>query len=345
MPVLVVYPFLATSGRLERVTSAGLVPGLILFAAVSLPWYWLIYVREGFHFILVFFINHHLARYLTDIHHHTGPLYYYLLVILLGMLPWSPFLFFIRGLREAWRTRRERPASAGLVFFACWVVFPLLFFSLSSSKLPGYILPIFPALAVLAGWGLERYCDRADATRAFKIALVILNVIVAVALPVFFHFRFQQLFLGLLLAGLSVPGFFLCWYWLGRGRKERAILSLVLAMILPPLLGGPWLFPALEPYFSHRRLCRLALTWTGAQNPLLVYRNFHHTNDYYTGYTCVSKIETLEALEPYLRERAEPAFILTTRESVAELAHLPGWRPIVLSTAGRSALVRLVDHP
>ena len=117
-------------------------PGaLLLFAAIAAPWFVFIALREK-EFFGFFFIDQNLLRFLTTKHGRSGPLYYFFPVLFGGLFPWSVFIP-----RAAILLRRKREVR--LLFIWSLVVFA--FFSLSGSKLPPYILPIFPALAVVLG--------------------------------------------------------------------------------------------------------------------------------------------------------------------------------------------------
>src|SRR5262245_16061755 len=101
-----------------------LLPGLIVLAAVALPWFWLVYRQNGFAFLAVFFVNHHLARYVSDLHHHAEPVWYYVPVLLGILFPWSGWLPLV-AVRRGWHGAR--------LWLLCWALFPLIFFSLSTS--------------------------------------------------------------------------------------------------------------------------------------------------------------------------------------------------------------------
>ncbi len=120
---------------------------LILGALLAAPWFVLAGLRQPF-FWPFFFIHEHFARYLTNVHHRTGPLYYFVPVLLVGFLPWTFFLPRVAWswLRHGGAQMKRDPAGALYVF---WTVFIFVFFSLSHSKLIGYILPLLPALALL----------------------------------------------------------------------------------------------------------------------------------------------------------------------------------------------------
>ena len=118
--------------------------GILLFLLVAGPWYTAILRDQGRHFVDVFLLNHNVERFTSTIHNHPGSPLYYLPVILAGLFPWSGLLApALAGLRP----RRERTD----LFLLVWLLLPFLFFSAAGSKLPGYILPCLPPLALLMG--------------------------------------------------------------------------------------------------------------------------------------------------------------------------------------------------
>jgi 4-amino-4-deoxy-L-arabinose transferase-like glycosyltransferase len=149
LPGLVIVVFAALR-RDPRVLKETLAPaGLIAFAVVALPWYALVYAAHGRDFVDVFFLNHNLQRFTSTIHNHPGPVYYYVPVLIGGLFPWSGLIApGVAGLRP-----RLRPAD---LFVLLWLLLPLLFFSAAASKLPGYILPCLPPLAIGMGRAAAR---------------------------------------------------------------------------------------------------------------------------------------------------------------------------------------------
>lgn len=125
--------------------------GLILFLAITAPWFILVAQRNP-EFLEFFFIHEHLQRFTQDAHSRTGPIYYFLPLLLVGLLPWIAQL--PGSIAQAWQ-ERSRTFSCGWLL-SCWFIVIFTFFSISHSKLPGYIIPIFPALALLIGNRLDR---------------------------------------------------------------------------------------------------------------------------------------------------------------------------------------------
>ena len=123
--------------------------GLPLSLLVSATWYGPVIYRHGWQFVDEFFVQHHFARYLSNKYHHPQPLYFYPVILLMLAVPWTPFLIhaLIRTAKANWRGGDA--VSRFLVFLLAWILFPILFFSFSGSKLPGYILPVLPPALLL----------------------------------------------------------------------------------------------------------------------------------------------------------------------------------------------------
>lgn len=147
----------------------GILWGVPLCLAVAAAWYAPVIARHGSTFVNEFFIQHHFARYVSDKYHHPQPFYFYLPIILMLALPWS--LFFLGGvasLRET-NARADDAATKLRVLMLAWLVVPFLFFSVSGSKLPGYVLPALPAVALLAGDRLYRYLRGASGLLTMRL--------------------------------------------------------------------------------------------------------------------------------------------------------------------------------
>jgi 4-amino-4-deoxy-L-arabinose transferase-like glycosyltransferase len=117
------------------------------FAVVALPWYIACsHANPGF--ARSFLWHQNVDRFLTPVFEHAQPWWFFFPILALGLVPWTPAL--LAAARDGWRVFRSgRAADSTGVYFACWAIFPLLFFSFSKSKLPGYILPAIPPLILL----------------------------------------------------------------------------------------------------------------------------------------------------------------------------------------------------
>jgi 4-amino-4-deoxy-L-arabinose transferase-like glycosyltransferase len=125
-------------------------PGAALFLAICAPWFIAVSLKNP-EFAWFFFVHEHLLRFLTTEHERKGPLYYYVPVLLFGFFPWSAWLpAAVTATLRSSHSQRSREATLWLLL---WAAVPFVFFSASGSKLITYILPAFPALALLvAAW-------------------------------------------------------------------------------------------------------------------------------------------------------------------------------------------------
>ncbi len=143
-------------------------PGIVLYFAMVLPWF-IAVQHENPTFFREFFLEHNLERFATDRYQHVQPPWYYLIVVLLAMMPWT--VIAVRALVDGiltsvaeWRLRHaspkrpapNRPGDAFPEFLVLWALIPIVFFTFSKSKLPGYILPSIPPIAILTGDFLYR---------------------------------------------------------------------------------------------------------------------------------------------------------------------------------------------
>jgi 4-amino-4-deoxy-L-arabinose transferase-like glycosyltransferase len=122
--------------------------GLILFILISAPWYLAQFSINGQEFFDQFIMKHHFKRYVGVISGHKGPFYYYIPVLLVGLFPWIAYL--PAGIKHA---LKEKDRFS--LFALLWVTFLFVFFSLSTTKLPNYILPVIPAASLLIASGMK----------------------------------------------------------------------------------------------------------------------------------------------------------------------------------------------
>ena len=149
-----------------------LASGLVVLLALAAPWFVLVSLRNP-EFARFFFIHEHFERFLTTEHRRVGAFWYFVPMFVVGFLPWTGV--FLWRLRRSWR---EASADAGgfawAKFCLVWTAFVFVFFSLSGSKLPSYILPMVPSAALVLGWQVERM--RVQTLAAFAAVLAALTL-------------------------------------------------------------------------------------------------------------------------------------------------------------------------
>ena len=227
--VLVLYTCAARDWRIWTRLHMG--KGLLLFFAIAAPWFVLVGLRnpEQPHF---FFIHEHFDRFLLKEHHREAAWWIFLALLAAGCVPWLGVL--VQSLAQAVRrapgaAQRFRPNIMLLV----WLVFIIAFFTKSSSKLPGYILPVFPAVALL----IAHY--RPQASRTWRMANAALMAVVGAALLAIVPFMPRlgshasegALYLAyqpwvLAAGGVGVAGGVLAWLHARADRRDLAVIAL-----------------------------------------------------------------------------------------------------------------------
>lgn len=170
------------------------IPGILLFVALALPWYIAVQVRNP-EFFRVFILEHNLARFGTNLYRHEEPWWYFVVVMLLALIPWTVFVAesLLESARLWWaeKSKLAHSESAFDVFLILWLTVPVVFFSISRSKLPGYILPAVPAGAILLAEYIRRHVT--EEIRPSRI-VVVLHSVVAV-LPILPALMIQHILL------------------------------------------------------------------------------------------------------------------------------------------------------
>ena len=258
--------------------------GLLLFLLIAAPWHIAISLADAdfFHF---YFIHEHFERFLTKAHKRYQPWWYFLPILAAGTLPWT--LMLLHAVARVWRQATAAPA---LRFLLIWSALVLAFFSVSGSKLPSYILPMWPALALVAGDFLARIERR---TLLRHLALVAALALVALGLAALLVPRLAKdaaqaepmaayaHWLAAAAAIWLVGAFAACWLaW--RRRATPALLGLAGAALLAgtvSLLGHEVFAHSNSSYYLAQRLPATAAA------PFYSLRMYDQTLPFYLGRT------------------------------------------------------------
>jgi len=153
LSAVIIFLFVAVKRDWRAIPRTLWIPGIALYLAAMLPWYIAVQLRNP-GFFRFFILEHNLARFSQDVYHHHRPFWFYLPVFLLAMMPWTLALIVAvaERARLIWSEGKQAfssPEDSWPLFLLLWMFVPVLFFSASQSKLPGYILPAVPAGALL----------------------------------------------------------------------------------------------------------------------------------------------------------------------------------------------------
>lgn len=189
-PGAIVSLYFLISRRLpDRAFVFSTVWGTLLFVAVAAVWYLPMYEINGYKFIDEFIIQHHFQRFTSNKYQHPQPFYFYLWILPLMTIPWVPFFLaaVMSGIRDGYRQLRDHRSEhlQPIVLFAwAWLIVPLGFFSISGSKLPGYIMPSVPAAVLLTAIYLKRFLERGSKWRIAIFSMGVGTLAVCVVLLV-----------------------------------------------------------------------------------------------------------------------------------------------------------------
>jgi 4-amino-4-deoxy-L-arabinose transferase-like glycosyltransferase len=285
------------------------------FCATALPWYALCALRNP-DFLRDFVWKHNFERYLTPLFEHRQPFWFFGYVVLLAVIPWIGSLVTLR-----WRIRpnKDRMDSPGLLF-GCWAAFTVLFFSLSQSKLPGYILPAIPPLFVLLGHGMDRSFREARRSALWQTGAIGL-LFVAFATPLFklvmetetvrrLQISNPRVVLAAMILTMAGGLGIIALSWLKRPRAAFIGAVLLTSSLVEIAIVG--ILPQIDRHLSSRELARTILS-NGPPMPNVseyeLPRAWNYGLNYYLG----------QELKEWTPGSRQPDWIVTTSAAALEI--------------------------
>jgi 4-amino-4-deoxy-L-arabinose transferase-like glycosyltransferase len=288
---------------------------------IALPWYVAVGVRTEGEWLVGFLGKHNVTRFTGAMEGHSGSIFYYVVAILVGFFPWSCLLP-IGIYRLVLRLRSGEGANPADVFLACWAGLYFTFFSLASTKLPSYVLPCYPALAVITGKLVDEWLTtRGRVPRVwFGWALgtpAIVGAVLAVGLPILAHHLLPgEAWLGLVGAPLVIGSCAFAWLLRsGRAAWIPPAFALMAVVFVTSLVGGA--ASRISRHSTSPAIVRAAREASGPEAPLIAFRHYEPTLVYYSR-GVVPTVDTAEQLLAELRRRPG-ACVVTRDEHLADL--------------------------
>ncbi len=265
--------FLLLRRELSRLRTFPWGPGLLLYGVVGCGWYGVQAVLHGETFVRTALGYYTLNRYVGVVEGQSGPIWYYLPVLAVGLVPWTAFL--PKALKEAVRARQDPRA----LFLLVWMGFGFLFFSLAGTKLPNYILILYPAAAVLIGRLLEPAVFGQDAQSLRSAWILVLGgcglLVAAVAAYGLLVYPVQSRTLASALlppvGAMMVAGAAAAVMGL-RGRPQEAVLGLGAGAVLFFALAVGLSLPKVDGYRWGREVALAAASVVRAEDVRVGYR-------------------------------------------------------------------------
>jgi 4-amino-4-deoxy-L-arabinose transferase-like glycosyltransferase len=308
LPGVVILLYFAWNKELGRLFDRRMLGAGIVFLLVAGPWYGLVSNETRGEWVKAFIARENLERFSSPMDQHSGPFYYYLLALPVMFAPWSAFLLAVLWFSARGTSRVGAAEVSGQTrayrFLAAWFIAYLAVFSAAATKLPNYIFPLYPALAILTARFLVAWRDGAVSVPRWAMAIgaAALALVGAVAAG------------GIILASESFPGLGV-WAAVGLvpiagaavmarslacGNRDGVVLSAAVASVL--FVGVLVTFPG--EVVDRQKAPRELVRESGAGDPhrdlrLAAHRWFQPSVVYYTGRE-VAILESPAAVDAFL---------------------------------------------
>jgi len=280
-PVAIVFLYMIVTRNFSQLKKMKIIPGAGIFLVIALPWYWLMFQQHGMPFVDTFIGFHNVTRFLSPEHQEGAVWYYFIPVLACGFFPWTAVL--AQAVWSAVFVSREE--SKKLMFLVIWAVFIFVFFSISKTKLPSYILPVFPPLAMIVGWYIPLVGDWRNRVRpiAWPLLLTIFSALLCVGL--FFASKsMPELLVGVIVSicifAMMAIG---VWYFVWRLEIDKAFWLQISAMTLFSMVLLIMLLPQAAPKFNSRGIAAEFASHYDGKSPVYIAKFLHPGFTFYSG--------------------------------------------------------------
>jgi 4-amino-4-deoxy-L-arabinose transferase-like glycosyltransferase len=308
LPGAAIFIWLVWEKRLKEILSWKiLVAGIIMFA-VALPWYLLVHKETNGEWTKGFFLQHNLGRFSEPMEGHGGPFIIVPIIILLGLLPASIFI------GESFRKFKTRFSDPFLRIAFCVVAIFVVFYSISSTKLPNYAMPCYPFVAILLGSFINKAWEENKARIYPFIILLIINI----ALPIAVYLGIKQevntkgmeniaAFLLLLTAAAIIAFYFI----LKKNFRKAALGAFILYSVFHIIMFN-WLYPSVYKQNPMSKTIDMVKKY----DKIVSYQIFHPSYTYYLP-NRVPVFKNLDSLKAYLQ--TNKAAVISRKNFTEEL--------------------------
>jgi len=285
IPLSVILAFLFVKKDLKFLSCGYSFWGILIFAAISVPWYALMIKKYGSAFTYEFFYNDHIRRILEAEHISNDTWYFYPVSVIVGTLPWS--LYTVVALFYLFKNLRRNSGQI-YIFLACWIGVNLLIFLPAHSKLSSYIFPLIPAVALVVG---SFVCDAISPRKTSRLFIILsyLNIFIIALFPIalmvntglYVKYISSKAPVYVLSAALFLLAL-VCWRMLAR-RRLSGFIFVFSFLVLIILFGALSMHKDIESYVSSRLLCEYLLEKHDIGSTVLTSKPYARGVRYYTG--------------------------------------------------------------
>ncbi len=298
--------------------------------AVAGPWYALVGWQTEGEWLAGFFGVHNFGRFLNAMDNHRGPIFYYIVAIAIGFFPWS--VFFAPGMKSMrQQLATPHPWRAGYVLVCSWCAVWIGFFSIAGTKLPSYVAPAYPAIALFAGCFVDRWLREPEVLSRLWRRMVWGTVALAgvgmlVAMPIIAHAFLEDDWI-LAVAGLiplvAAAVGIIC---SERGQVRRAAWTMAaLGMALCLAMFGFGAARVDRHQMSSPLAAAIAAATPAGQEPSI--GSFHYFRPSFVFYAGreIEQLRRPDEVQAFFLAHPGSAFLITTDERLDRLeSSLPG---------------------
>lgn len=310
-PGIIIFLYLLLMGQLKEIFRMHVLRGLLVYLLVAGPWYYLMYTVHGMEFINTFLGFHNVTRFTTPEHASRVTFWYYFPVVILGLFPWTGLL--IQSVKASISDSRIDDMRL-LVFMHVWWVFVFIFFTVCKTKLVSYILPMFPALAIIIGWNISRMMQKMRHNTTFYHWIVgsgLMFVLLGAAwiiggqqLP---ELAFGGMVLGVLTLLLGSAAVFTLWYY--RDIQLAAWIHVMLGVVTM-CVAFAFLLPVVADRFSVKTISAEYQQRCDQNTAIYVDKFLRPGFMYYTGKLGVEMLPKTDAFAKALQNGEHKYFLV-----------------------------------
>jgi 4-amino-4-deoxy-L-arabinose transferase-like glycosyltransferase len=284
LPGMIIGIHLLLTGQICKLLQMKLGRGLAIVLVIFAPWYVKMYQLHGMDFINTFLGFHNITRFLQAEHASGSNWYYYIPVLILGFFPWSMFLG--QAIKVGIQNRSSEEGNI-LLFLLSWSMAVFIFFSISQTKLISYILPMYPAIALLVGWYIDRLLTL-NLNKSFARATAVfisMSIVLVMALAILSYLKIGEVIAGIWYLGI-VLGIMSVSIILANYKKKNSysIGTLIVGMMMFVVVLMNHIFPAAVEFVSVKTIATaFNRVYQDKNIPVYVEKFYRPGFCYYTG--------------------------------------------------------------
>ncbi len=279
-PGAILFLYFLFSGRWQEMKHMKILSGVLVFSLVALPWYIYMYINHGNAFVETFLGFHNITRFTSPEHPETVWWYYYIPVLILGFFPWSAVM-----VQSVWKSFTDsRHDYPQLLYLNIWAAFIFVFFTISQTKLVSYILPMFPPLALIVGWNIDRLWDYRRSQRIISWPLLYSILTILLGTGMFLGLKYiPELTNGviavLILFSISLT---IVWFFIWQRDMAKVFWVKVITGVVFSLILLGIMFPQAAPRFTAKYIAQSFIRQYDGKSPIYVTKFLHPGFTFYS---------------------------------------------------------------